>query len=122
MTRPMSCTATTRSTRTSPGRGSTATCAIWQPKVWTANPSGFGPRPPEPAIVASPSFSVTAVTASSSAPSRERKRPSRTTRSSAETSNTSPASSSSVLRTLAAAARTAGITDGVVCEPPATGP
>ena len=51
----------------------------------------------------------------------ERMRPSRTSRSSTAISKTSPASWSSVLRTLAAAERTAGITDGVVCEPPATG-
>ena len=59
--RPTSCTATTRSTRTSPVPASTATCAIWQPNVLTRKPSGFGPRAPEPSIVASPSFSVTSV-------------------------------------------------------------
>ena len=120
--RPTSWTATIRSTRTSPRPGSTATCAIWQPKVWTTKPSGFGPREPEPSIVALPSFSVTSVTSASIAPSEERILPSRTSRSPAAISKTSPASWSSVFRTFAAAERTAGITDGVVCEPPATGP
>ena len=92
MTRPMSCTATTRSQRTSPVPGSTATCAIWQPNEWMARPSGFGPRPPSPAIVASPSFSVTAETGSSSAPSAERMRPATSSRSPGLASNTSPAS------------------------------
>ena len=101
---------------------STATCAIWQPNVLTTKPSGFGPREPEPSIVALPSFPVTSVTSTSIAPSRERIRPSESSRSPAAISNTSPASWRSVLRTFAAAERTAGITDGVVCEPPATGP
>ena len=90
--------------------------------MFTTNPSGFGPREPEPSIVALPSFSVTSVTAASMAPSCERIRPSRTSRSSAAISNTSLASWSRVLRTFAEAERTAGITDGVVCEPPAIGP
>ena len=116
--RPTSWTATIRSTRTSPSAGSTATCAIWQPKVCTTKPSGLGPREPEPSIVASPSFPVTSVTSTSIAPSRERIRPSRTSRSPAAISKTSPASWSRVLRTLAAADRTAGITDGVVWSHP----
>ena len=88
----------------------------------TTKPSGFGPREPEPSIVAFPSFSVTSVTSTSIAPSCERMRPFAISRSSAAISNTSPASWSSVFRTFAAAERTAGITEGVVCEPPATGP
>ena len=87
--RPTSWTATIRSTRTSPSAGSTATCAIWQPKVLTTKPSGFGPREPEPSIVALPSFSVTSVTSASIAPSCERIRPSRISRSSAAISKTS---------------------------------
>src|SRR6478735_5542645 len=43
-TRPMSCTATIRSTRASPVCVSTATVAIWQPKVFTLMPSGLGER------------------------------------------------------------------------------
>ena len=102
--------------------GSTATWAIWQPNVLTRKPSGFGPRAPEPSIVALPSFPVTSTMSASSAPSRERMRPSETVRSSAAISKTSAASPSSWRRTLPAALRTAGSTAGVVIEPPATGP
>ena len=122
-TRPTSWTATIRSTRTSPSPGSTATCAIWQPNVFTTKPSGFGPREPEPSIVALPSFSVTSVTAASIAPSWERIRPSRDL----EVAGGDLEHVAGELQQRSCAPsprreRTAGITDGVVCEPPATGP
>ena len=120
--RPTSWTATTRSTVTTPVPGSTATWAIWQPNVFTRNPSGLGPRAPEPSIVAFPSLPVTSTTSASSAPSFERMRPSDTTRSSTPISKTSAASPSSCRRTFPAALRTAGRTAGVVIDPPATGP
>ena len=123
MTRPMSCTATTRSQRTSPVPGSTATCAIWQPNVWIARPSGFGPRPPSPAIDASPSFSVTAETRLVERAVRRAEAAAATSaRSAGWASNTSPASSSSCRRTSSPAARTAGITDGVVMRAARDGP
>ena len=75
MTRPMSCTATMRSTVISPVAASTATCAIWQPNVFTRMPSGFGPREPVPTSCAWPSLPVISVTGSRSAPSSETNSP-----------------------------------------------
>ena len=75
MTRPMSCTATMRSTVISPVAASTATCAIWQPNVFTRMPSGFGPREPVPTSCAWPSLPVTSMTGSRSAPSSETNSP-----------------------------------------------
>ena len=51
MTRPMSWTATTRSTVTSPVRGSTSTSAKWAPNVFIETSSGFGIRAPRPMTV-----------------------------------------------------------------------
>ena len=90
--------------------------------VHDRKPSGFGPREPEPSIVASPSLSVTSVGSR-----RARRHASGSgrpagSRSSAEISNSSPASWSSVLLTFAAAERTAGGPMGSSAEPPATGP
>ena len=72
-------------------------------------------------IVALPSFPVTSTTSTSSAPSRERIRPPVSSRSSAEISSTSAARLRRMRRTFPAALRTAGITAGVVIEPPETG-
>jgi hypothetical protein len=76
---------------------------------------------PEPSIVALPSLPVTSTTSTSSAPSRERILPSRIVRSSAAISSTSAARRERMRRTFPAALRTAGITAGVVIEPPETG-
>ena len=121
--RPTSWTATIRSTRTSPVPGSTATCAIWQPNVWTRKPSGFGPREPEPSIVALPSFPVTSVTSTSSAPSRERIRPSAIVEVvGRDLEHVGGELEQGPAHLRRPRDRTAGITDGVVIEPPATGP
>ena len=121
-TRPMSCTATTRSTVTSPVPASTATCAIWQPNVFAFMPSGLGPREPEPEIHASPSFPVTSVIGSRRVPSTERISPSSSVRSDAEISNMSAASPRISARTWWAAERTAGAIDASVIDPPENGP
>ena len=90
-TRPMSWTATMRSTSISPVAGSTATCAIWQPNVLTRMPSGFGPREPVPTSCARPSLPVTSPSGLRSAPSRLTISPPTRSRSSAETSKRSDA-------------------------------
>ena len=108
-TRPMSCTATTRSTVTRPVSVSTATCAIWQPKVFTAMPSGLGAREPEPVTQALPSLLGDVVDRGARrVPSVERTSPSASSRSEAAISNMSAASSSSCVRTWWPADRTAG--------------
>ena len=121
-TRPTSCTATTRSTVTSPVPVSTATWAIWQPKVFTFMPSGFGPREPEPEIHAFPSLPVTSVIGWRSVPSTERISPSSSVRSEAEISNMSAARPRISVRTWWAADRTAGAIEASVIEPPEKGP
>ena len=121
-TRPMSCTATTRSTVIRPVRVSTATCAIWQPNVFTAMPSGLGARDPDPVTHALPSFWVTSWMGRRRVPSVDRTSPSVSSRSEAAISNMSAASSSSCVRTWWPADRTAGATDASVIEPPENGP
>ena len=57
--RPMSCTATTFSTKISPVSVSTSTCAKCAPKVLIDRLSGFGQREPLPITVLFSSFLLT---------------------------------------------------------------
>ena len=102
------------------GRQSTATWAIWQPNVWTRMPSGFGPRDPVPTTCALPSLPVT-----STSGSRARRRADGSAVDDVEVVGRDledvARELEQLVRTSYAAARTAGATDGIVCEPPVTG-
>ena len=118
--RPMSCTATIFSTKISPVRTSTSTCAKCAPKVLIDMPSGFGKREPLPMTVLFSSFfeiSATVVFAPLLTTCPASRRSSRT-----GVSRTPAAAARNCSRASFAARRTAGPTDASVSDPALIGP
>ncbi len=115
--RPASCTATIRSTRTTPVSVSTSTSANCAPVVTMPASCGFGPREPCPWIITLPSLPVTSAKVIERSVSRTVMRPSCVSRSPGETPSSPAAASSRERRASSAAMRTAGASEATVIEP-----